>query len=176
MALKAGDKIDSFSFNDQNGKEINWPADCQDGKLALFFLRHLGCPLCKEKIDELIESFSLFESKKIRLVVVVQATEKRAETYSRSRHLPFVLVPDKEKKLYDRFEVRRGGLKEFTAPSVLKASLRATFKGHMHGMFEGDEFQVPASFLLSPEGEVVFAYYGKDISDFGRVADLLEKA
>jgi len=50
------------------------------------------------------------------------------------------------------------------------------FKGHLHGKFEGDEFQVPASFLLGPDGAVIYAHYGKDISDFGNIDELLAYA
>ncbi len=176
MTILAGQSIGAFSFTDQNGKNLKWPDDFSETKLALFFLRHLGCPLCKEKIDELKKGLSRFEDQGVKVAAVVQATDKRAKQYSAKEMVPYILVPDRDKKLYDLFDVKRGGLKEFTSPAVLKSSLRATLKGHMHGKFEGDEFQVPASFLLSPDGAVLFAYYGKNISDFGNIDELLAKA
>ena len=63
------------------------------------------------------------------------------------------------------YGVERGGLMAFVAPSVLKASAKATLKGYMHGKFEGDELQKPAEFIISPDGEIKWAHYGKDISD-----------
>ena len=74
------------------------------------------------------------------------------------------------------FDVKKGGLKEFMAPAAGKASIRAMFKGHMHGKFEGDEFQIPASFLLGLDGQVLYAHYGRDISDFGSIDELLAYA
>jgi peroxiredoxin len=176
MGLAAGDKVGAFKFADQTGKEWKYPEDFQTGKLAIFFLRHLGCPLCKENIAELTQAASSFAQLGAKLVAVAQATPKRAAEFSAKANLPFLLAPDREKRLYALFQVNRGGFKEFTAPAVLKANIRATLKGHMHGRFEGDEFQVPAAFLLAPTGEVLFAHYGKDISDFGDINALLAKA
>ena len=51
------------------------------------------------------------------------------------------------------------------APNVLKESVKATLKGYMHGKFEGDEFQKPADFIIAPDGKILWAHYGKDISD-----------
>jgi len=176
MALSVGNKVKDFTFIDQDGEQRAWPGDFPENKLALFFLRHLGCPLCKMTVDELKEAYPRFDDKGVKVAVVVQSTPKRVAQYAGQKGLPYYLVSDREKNLYRAFEVNRGGLKEFMAPSAFKATIRATLKGHMHGAFEGDELQVPASFLLSPEGEVVHAYYGKDISDFGSVEDVLAKA
>jgi len=176
MTLSAGDKIEQFSFTDHIGKEWKFPDDFKESKTAIFFLRHLGCPLCKATVAELKEAAGRFEEKSVKLIVVVQSTPKRCAQVAQKQALAYPLVPDREKNLYNRFDVKRGGFKEFTAPAAFVATVRATFKGHMHGAFEGDEFQVPASFLLSPEGEVIYAHYGKDISDFGSVDELLAKA
>lgn len=175
MTLSSGQTVSPFSFVDQAGKEMKFPGDF-GSKVAIFFLRHLGCPLCKEKIAELKLNQPRFAQKGVRLVAVVQSTPKRAQEVHLSQGLPFILAPDREKRLYGLFDVKKGGLKEFTAPSAAKASLRAMFKGHMHGKFEGDEFQVPASFLLAPDGAVIYAHYGRDISDFGNIDELLAYA
>jgi thioredoxin-dependent peroxiredoxin len=176
MKLVVGDKAKEFSFVDQAGKERKFPADFKDEKVALFFLRHLGCSLCKLTVAELKDNHARLAAKSVRTVVVVQSTPKRVTEYAAKANLPFLLVSDRERRLYDAFEVRRGGLKEFTAPAAFKMTIRATLKGHLHGAFEGDELQVPASFLFGPGGEVLYAHYGKDISDFGSVEELLAKA
>jgi peroxiredoxin len=135
----------------------------------------LGCPLCKEKLEELKEALPRFREKSIKPAAVVQSTPKRVSSYAERVGMPIMLVPDREKELYALFGLRRGGVLDYMAPSVMGATIRATFKGHMHGRFEGDEFQVPGAFLLSPEGEVLRAHYGKNVSDFGDVSLFLEQ-
>lgn len=176
MVLAKGEKAGSFKFLDQSGKERKFPEEFGGEKTALFFLRHLGCPLCKAKIAELKTAAPRFKDKGVRLIAVVQSTPRRVAEFWAKEGLSFILVPDREKRLYNAFQVRRGGFKEYTAPSAFKATVRATLQGHMHGRFEGDEFQVPAAFLLAPGGEIVYVHYGKDISDFGDVDELLRAA
>ncbi|MFO8056932.1 MAG: peroxiredoxin-like family protein [bacterium] len=170
MTYAAGDQAPDFSFSDHTGKQWSYPADFSSGNLALFFLRHLGCPLCKDKIEELKNGWQSFQDKSITLAAVVQSTPKRAASYAERAGIPFLLVPDREKSLYELFGLRRGGAREYMTPSVMGATIRATFKGHMHGRFEGDEFQMPGAFLLSPDGKVLRAHYGKNVSDFGDVS------
>ncbi len=176
MSISPGDKVATFSFSDQEGQKYDYPADFKDQKLAIFFLRHLGCPLCKHALDDIDNAVGQFADKGVKVVTVVQSTPKRVAEYAKKEGLSMILAPDREKKLYNAFDVKRGGLKEFMGPGAFKATIRATLKGHTHGKFEGDEFQVPASFLLSGDGEALYCYYGKDVSDFGSVDAVLAQA
>ena len=45
--------------------------------------------------------------------------------------------------------------------------------GFKHGEFEGDELQLPAVFVTDKSGKVLFAHYGKTISDTPSPAELL---
>jgi peroxiredoxin len=176
MKLLVGDKVKDFSFVDQKGQEHFFPQEFAEAKLALIFLRHLGCPLCKMTLEDLQKNLDRFSAKNINTAVVVQSTPARVASYAEKENITFWLVSDLEKKLYQNFEVNPGGIKEFMAPAALRATVRATLKGHLHGAFEGNEFQVPASFLLGPDSKILYAYYGRDISDFGKVEDILAKA
>ncbi len=77
MTLFSGDKIEPFKVTDHSGKEWKFPDDFKGGKTAIFFLRHLGCPLCKEKVAELKGAAAKFEDKSVKLIVVVQSSPKR---------------------------------------------------------------------------------------------------
>ncbi len=172
MTISDGDKVEGFSFTDHAGTQWRYPGDFE-ARAALFFLRHLGCPLCRHRLEELSGKAPEFESRGIKLFAVVESTQKRAEQYAEEHGIKFPLVPDRERTLYELFEVKRGGLKEFLAPRAAAATMKAALKGHMHGRFEGSELQVPATFLLSPEGTVIRAHYGKDVSDFGDIDAML---
>jgi len=173
MVLKKGDKVDEFSFTDHEGKSWDVPGDLGGERMALFFLRHLGCPICMDKLDEINKKADAFQQSGTKLFAVVQSTPKRCAQYAEKEGITFPLVPDREKNLYTMFDVRKGGLKEFTAPSAFVATVKATLKGRMHGKFEGDEFQVPAAFVLGSDGEVLWAHYGRDVADFGDVEKAL---
>jgi len=163
--LKIFESAPKFEFKDQTGKNFKFPDDFNGKWLALFFLRHLGCPLCLEKIKELKKSEQKYKDQGVLVFVVVQSTASRVKEFSAKKQINFHLIGDFERRLYDLYQVAKGGLADFLAPSVLAASIRATFKGNFHGAFEGDELQKPAIFIIDPAGVLVFMEYGKNIAN-----------
>ena len=166
MALTVGQAAPAFEATDQQGQPVVVPAGYRGKKLALAFLRYLGCPLCLMKLDELIKNFPAYAAAGAGLIVLVQSVPGHVKRYAERKKLPFALLSDAERRLYQLYQVPVGGIKEFIAPPVLKATIQATLKGHMHGRFEGHELQIPADFVIGPEGKLSFVHYGKDISDF----------
>lgn len=165
MDVKVGEKAPEAVFEDHMGKTWRIPDDFRGRRVVLVFLRHLGCPLCLKRIDELKTDFEKFKELGAQLVVFVQSTWERTKKYAEKKAIPFLLVADREKTVYSIYGVEKGGIGAFLTPSVFKKSLSATLKGYMHGAFEGDELQKPAEFVLDENGMVIWAHYGKDISD-----------
>lgn len=166
MALNVGQPAPAFEANDQQDRKVVVPAGFKGKKVALSFLRYLGCPLCLMKLDEMIHHYPTYAAAGASLIAVVQSVPGHVQRFAERKQLPFTLLSDKERKLYQLYQVPIGGIKEFIAPPVLKATIQATLKGHLHGRFEGHELQIPADFVIGPDGVIVFAHYGKDISDF----------
>ena len=162
--LKIGSFAPGFEFEDQKGKKFRFPENFKGKWLALFFLRHLGCPLCQEKINELKKSQPKYKAEGIELFVVVQSTLNRVKQYSQRKGIDFYLIGDYERKLYELYQVSKGGISALLSPRVMVASIRATLKGNFHGKFEGDELQKPAVFIIDPEGKIAYLEYGKDIA------------
>ena len=165
MKLERGASAPFFEAEDSHEHTWRFPDDFKDKKLVLVFLRHLGCPLCKRRIDELKKDYLRFKESGAELMVIVDSTRPRVEKYADGKSIPYPLVWDKEKRIYSAYGVERGGLKAFLAPRVLKASLSATLKGYLHGPILGSELQKPAEFIIDKSGKVVWAHYGEDISD-----------
>lgn len=49
---------------------------------------------------------------------------------------------------------------------LLLLILYATSSGKGEPPGTGDRFQMPAQFLITPEGRIARAYYGRDLGDF----------
>jgi len=172
--LNSGELAPKFEFNGQDGKKINFPADFKGKWLALIFLRHLGCPLCMEKINELASNQQKYKDQGLEPLVVVQSTEKRVKDYAQKKGVKFSMIPDHERRIYELYGVVKGGLGAFLAPAVTIATIRATLKGNFHGPFEGDELQKPASFIIDPDGKLAFLEYGRNIADITKETKLFE--
>jgi peroxiredoxin len=171
--LKVGDLAPAFEFESLEGKKVNFPADFKGKWVALHFLRHLGCPLCQEKLNELRANQQKYKDAGIELFVVVQSTEKRVKDFSLKKGMHF-LIGDHPRKLYQLYGAEKGNLAAFLAPSVMLASVRATLKGNLHGAFEGDELQKPALFIIAPDNRIAFIQYGKNIADIISEKDFFE--
>jgi peroxiredoxin len=48
---------------------------------------------------------------------------------------------------------------------LLKKIEQARSKGFKHGTYEGNELQLPATFLINSQKKIEFVYYGKDYAD-----------
>jgi thioredoxin-dependent peroxiredoxin len=172
--LKINEQAPKFEFTGPGGEKNNFPADFKGKWLALIFLRHLGCPLCMEKLNELNANFQKYQDQGLELCVVVQSTEKRVQDYIAKKSIKFNMVPDHGRTIYELYGVAKGGLGAFLAPAVTVATIRATLKGNFHGPFEGDELQKPASFIIDPDGKLAFLEYGKNIADITKEERLFE--
>ena len=166
MALSVGQPAPGFEATDQKDQLLRVPDGFKGKKVALLFLRYLGCPLCLMKLDDLIQNYPAYAAAGASLIAVVQSVPGHVKRFAERKQVPFALISDAERKLYSLYQVPVGGIKEFIAPPVLKATIQATLRGHMHGRFGGHELQIPADFVIGPDGLLSFVHYGKDISDF----------
>ena len=166
MALSVGQPAPEFEARDQKDQLVAIPRGFTGKKVIVSFLRYLGCPLCRMKLDDLIQNYPAYAAAGAGLVAVVQSVPGHVKRFAERKKVPFSLLSDGERKLYKLYQVPVGGIKEFIAPPVLKATIQATLKGHMHGRFEGNELQIPADFVIGPNGTLSLVHYGKDISDF----------
>lgn len=175
MKFVKSDAAPAFEAVDAKGNIWKIPQALKGKRLVLVFLRHLGCPLCMRRIDQLKKDYGKFGKAGAELMVVVESTGPRVAKYSTKKSIPYPLVGNKDKSLYDLFGVARGGLMSFLAPKVLRESAKAALKGYFHGKFEGDELQKPAEFIISPDGVIEWTHYGKDISDASSNQTLLDE-
>ena len=51
---------------------------------------------------------------------------------------------------------------------------KATAAGFKHGAYEGDELQLPAAFVLTPERELTYVRYAKSVGDMPEAEELAE--
>lgn len=166
MQIEVGAQVPSFEVTDGHGDLWRIPQVLEAGKpLLLVFLRHLGCPLCRQRVDELKEEHALFVEAGVELLVITQSSAKRVAKFASKQSIPYGIVGDREKRLYDLFGVKRGGLGQYATGRVVAKTVRAATKGYLHGRFEGDEFQMPAELIVAPDGRIAWSHYGTDVAD-----------
>ena len=94
--------------------------------------------------------------------------------FCRKRDVPFDCLGDPERNGYRAVGLDRGPAREYIGPHLAKAFLRAARHGHLTtgNPQGGDIAQRPGTFVVSPEGRVLYAHYHSDSADNPPVADV----
>jgi peroxiredoxin len=108
---------------------------------------------------------------------VVAVFQYRADPtfhFCRKRGVPFDCLGDPEREGYHAVGLERGSASEYIGPQLAKGFLRAARHGAFAGVPKGDVAQRPGTFVVSPEGVVLFAHYNRDSADNPPIDDLIE--
>ena len=108
---------------------------------------------------------------------VVAVFQYRAEPtyhFCRKRDVPFDCLGDPERAGYHAVGLERGGAREYIGPQLAKGFLRAARHGALAGTRRAAMWlSGPGTFVVSPEGKVLYAHYHRDSADNPPIDELL---
>jgi peroxiredoxin len=100
------------------------------------------------------------------VVAIFQYRADPTYHFCRKRSVPFDCLGDPEREGYHAVGLERGGPREYIGPQLAKGFLRAARHGAFAGNPQGgDVAQRPGTFVVSPEGKVLYAHYNRDSAD-----------
>ena len=114
-----------------------------------------------------------FEKAKVRVVLVGMGPPKESREFLEKFALPFLMVCDPNRKLYDAYGLKRMGTLGFLSPSLALKGLSALAGGNLVGMPEGDVKQLAGIFIIDNSGHVRFRHLSADPADFPPAEDVL---
>lgn len=141
--------------------------------LHLQFRRFAGCPICNLHLRSIAKRHDELRSAGIQEVAIFHSTAQTMLPFQGD--LPFPVVADPEKKLYERFGVEQG-VASVMDPRAWGGLLRGVVASHGAGMMtgEGGHLGLPADFLIDQKGVIVACKYGDHADDQWSVEELLE--
>jgi peroxiredoxin len=107
------------------------------------------------------------------IVAVFQYRADPTFHFCRKRGVPFDCLGDPERAAYHAVGLERGPSREYIGPQLAKGFLRAARHGALPGRPVGDVAQRPGTFVVSPEGKVLYAHYHRDSADNPPMAAIL---
>ena len=176
MPLQTGQLAPDFTATVAGGEKIQLSSLIKDGPVCVIFLRFMGCPLSRLRMAELEQELGAYSNKNLRLFVVLESRHDRVEHYLTKKNLHIEVLPDLERKLFDLYDVKPGGVEALLNPAVLTKGTKATLKGHMHGPFEGNELQLPAAFIIGQDGKLTYVNYGLHAADMAPTEQIVAHA
>ena len=172
--LVVGETIPDFTFDTAFQQGLSLYEEIKDStKTAILFLRYYGCTLCQYDIHVLSKNHTEITSNGGKILVVLQSKPETIAKDINEDSLPFTIICDPTMHLYQQFDIQPAKSKMEMADALTMMKItKATALGFKHGEYEGDEMQLPASFVVLPNGEITYAHYGKSVSDIPSIDEL----
>ncbi len=147
----------------------------KEGKVLLVFLRHFGCPFCKDTMDHIADVRKEFERCSTRLVLVYMVSPEEGQEHLQAHGLDDLdQISDTESILYKKFRLRKGRVSElFGAKALARFASLLLSKGYTIGKEVGDSMQMPGVFLLH-RGEILSGFVHESAADLPDYQDLLK--
>ncbi|AVM70336.1 peroxiredoxin [Lachnospiraceae bacterium oral taxon 500] len=165
--LAVGDIMPDFSFHTPFTANLTLADTVRKAaKTVLLFLRYYGCPVCQYDIHRLAENYQQITAAGGQALVVLQSDPAGLAAQLQPDSLPFEIICDPDARLYKSFDIRPAASKAqmIDADTMVKIA-KAKAAGCKHGAYEGEELQLPAAFILDQDRHVLYAHYGKSVSD-----------
>jgi peroxiredoxin len=181
--LSAGDQFPDFPVHTAKEADLKTSELLKKTKKTVFWvLRYVGCTSCRYDIHVIKERYAEFTALDAQVLVVLQSPPETIKADLTGDEVPYDIISDPEQRFYKRFAIESADTKEGLRPTdpadVEKAKARSEkikASGFVHGKFEGDEFQLPALFIVDAGGKVLFSHYGKFVADLPSVDEVLTK-
>jgi peroxiredoxin len=168
--FRPGDMFAATTLESVTGAPIELPDP--DRLVHLQLRRFVDCPICNTHIAEMRKRAREIEAAGIKEVIVFHSSANSIRSYQKD--VPFVLVGDPKKALYQEFGVEAS--LGFLSRKALGAAMRGVAHGHLGLRLGGGPFGLPGEFLIAPSGRIKAAKYGTHAYDQWSVDELLALA
>ena len=136
------------------------------GKTAVVFLRYYGCPICQLDLHTLGQAHKEITAGGGQLLVALQSEPKGLAEQITPDTFPYDIICDPEMKLYETLSIEPApSMAKMISFKALKKIIKSTKAGYKHGAYEGNEQQLPAAFVMTPDRKLTYVRYGKDAGD-----------
>lgn len=170
---QVGDKIPDFNFATPWKSKCNFYEETAGKKKVVFFLRYYGCSTCQLEIHNLIQAYPQFEAKGAKVYVVLQSEPEILRSQTEEKEIPFDIICDPEQSLYKMMNIGSYDPQQPHSEKLTRKIREARALGINHGKFEGNEQQLPATFIVDGQHKIILAHYGTESVDIPETEDIL---
>lgn len=141
------------------GERVSLSSLYERERLALVFLRHLGCVFCRDHVAQ------LRRLKDVNIVFVTMGSSEQTEAFRKEMASPHRFICDPERALHQHFDVRRGDIGKVLHPQVFIKGIGAAMSHGMQKKPETDPMQMPGVFVIDTDGEVLWEHRARHAAD-----------
>ena len=163
-------KAPDFKATDQYGNEIRLKDVLKDSIVVLIFYRGQWCPYCNKQLKKLEDSLLLIKNKGARLIAVTpEKPEYISKTIEKTK-ASYPLLYDKEMKIMKAYGVAF----QVDDKSVSRYKNADIDLLSANGQKEKAFLPVPATYIISKEGTILYRYFDTDYKKRPSVQEILD--
>lgn len=134
--------------------------------VLVVFLRHGGCPFCRQVLSQLQALSEQIAQQNLQLAVVHMMNQAQAETLLARYQLENVhSFSDPDRKLYELFQVKKGNLSDIMGPAIWWSGFKTTvLSGNLPGI-PGKDIQQLGAALILDKGIVIASHFSQNSAD-----------
>ncbi len=167
--LNVTDKAPDFVAKDQGGKSVHLADQLKKGAVVVVFYRGQWCPYCNRQLKKLEDSLSLITSKGATLMAVTpEKPDNITKTIAKTK-ATYPILFDEGLKI----------MKSYDVAYAVDPVMQEKYKGYgidfnVANGSNGAYLPVPAVYVISKEGKIVFRHFDPDYRNRASVKDILE--
>lgn len=167
--LHFNDIAPDLELSSSTGRQIRLSDLWSEKTLLLAFIRHFGCPQCKEMLFELEQYRPNLDKVRITLAVVTQGTPAETQSFCDQYAPTLLCLSDPDRAAYQAYGLGLGSLRQTVlSPRIWRANRlvkqRQGWKPELPPSGQ-DAFQMSGIFIIGTDGRVRLPYYYEDIAD-----------
>lgn len=148
-----------------DGRSIRLATLWLEGPLVLVFLRHPGCPFCREMLARLRGAEEELARRGATIAVVLPTAVAGAQSVCAQLAPHFVCLADPDGRAYELYGLGRASWLGIAGPEVMMAGVRTVLTGHLPGLPRGDTWRLGGAFVIGQDGRVRFVHRGRHAAD-----------
>ena len=175
MKLVVGQTMPNFTIDTVFERGISLKKMVGDMKTALIFLRYAGCTLCQLDMMILNDEYEKIRKTGGQAVVVLQSDPGKLAKNITKDTFPYDIICDPNQIMYKTLDIRIAKTVDELISGKTKEKIEKLKDTDLkHGEYEGEELQLPATFVIDKNLIVGYAHYGENAADIPSAQELSE--
>ena len=158
-----------------HGEQFHLVSAWRDRPALLFFLRHLGCAVCRAELARLCAQQDALRAAGANVVVIAPVDALAAQRFAQIQRLPFQLLADPLRVSYRAFGFEEGSLWDALGPHVLVRQAAEALRGNISSVSPslGPIRQLGGVCVVDTRGVVRFRHVALPIYHYLPMAEYL---
>ncbi len=168
-ALKVGSKAPHFTLTNALGQNVSLHSLLEQGPVVLTWYRGGWCPHCNIALHSLQEYLPEIEAQSATLVAISPELPDNSLSTQQKNELDFEVLSDQGNQVGKQYNI------VYKLSSTKAAIYQAGVGLNKHNGDSSNELPIPATFIINPDGIIVWSYVNSDYKERANPQDIIRE-